>query len=58
MVLGRKPFELKQAELGPKPLRAVRAEQWWTNAGRTVFSQLIAYLSHIEFQSRVARYRR
>ena len=26
------------------------------NAGRTVFSQLIAYLSHNEFQKCVARY--
>jgi hypothetical protein len=32
------------------------AEQWWMNAGRTVFSQLIAHLSHNEFQKCVARY--
>src|SRR3989475_11755933 len=33
------------------------AEQWWMNAGRTVFSQLIAHLSHNEFQKCVGRYR-
>src|SRR3989442_9223872 len=32
------------------------AEQWWMNAGRTVFSQLIAHLSHNDFQKCVARY--
>ena len=32
------------------------AEQWWMNAGRTVFSQLIAHLSHAEFQKCVGRY--
>jgi Domain of unknown function (DUF4372)/Transposase DDE domain len=32
-------------------------KQWWMNSGRTVFSQLIAYLSHSEFQKCVARYR-
>jgi Domain of unknown function (DUF4372)/Transposase DDE domain len=32
------------------------AEQWWMNAGRTVFAQLIAHLSHSEFQKCVARY--
>src|SRR6266567_8480350 len=32
------------------------AEQWSMNAGRTVFAQLIAYLSLIEFQKCVARY--
>jgi len=32
------------------------AEQWWMNAGRTVFSQLIAHLAHSEFQKCVARY--
>src|SRR5919109_4356757 len=32
------------------------AEHWWMNAGRTVFSQLIAHLSHAEFQKCVGRY--
>jgi hypothetical protein len=32
------------------------AEQWWMNTGRTVFAQLIAHISHIEFQKCVARY--
>jgi len=32
------------------------AKQWWMNAGRTVFAQLIAHLSHSEFQKCVARY--
>ncbi len=32
------------------------AAQWWMNAGRTVFAQLIAHLSHIEFQKCVSRY--
>jgi hypothetical protein len=32
------------------------AEQWWMNAGRTVFAQLIAHLSHVEFQKCVSRY--
>src|ERR1700730_4734575 len=31
-------------------------EQWGMNAGRTVFAQLIAHLSHIEFQKCVTRY--
>jgi len=29
---------------------------WWMNTGRTVFAQLIAHLSHIEFQKCVTRY--
>ena len=36
----------------PGPL----AEQWGMNTGRTVFAQLIAHLSHIEFQKCVTRY--
>src|ERR1700704_3169023 len=32
------------------------AEQWGMNSGRTVFAQLIAHLSHIEFQKCVTRY--
>src|ERR1022692_401213 len=35
---------------------AALAEQWWMNAGRTIFSQVIAQLSHTEFQKCVARY--
>ena len=34
-----------------------RAEEWWMNAGRTVFSQLIECLPNKEFQKCVARYR-
>jgi Domain of unknown function (DUF4372)/Transposase DDE domain len=30
--------------------------KWWMNVGRTVFAQLIAHLSHVEFQKCVARY--
>src|ERR1035437_8104344 len=33
------------------------AEQWWMNTGRTVFAQLIAHISHIEFQKCVAKLR-
>jgi transposase len=29
---------------------------WWMNTGRTVFAQLIAHLSHIDFQKCVSRY--
>ena len=36
-------------------MEILAAEQWW-NAGRTVFSQLIAHLSHSEFQKCVGRY--
>jgi Domain of unknown function (DUF4372)/Transposase DDE domain len=32
------------------------AEQWGMNVGRTVFAQLIAHLSHIDFQKCVTRY--
>jgi hypothetical protein len=32
------------------------AEYWWMNIGRTVFAELIAHLSHIEFQKCVSRY--
>ena len=35
---------------------AALAEQWWRNAGRTVFLQVIAQLAHTEFQKCVARY--
>ena len=35
---------------------AAQAEQWWMNAGRTVFAQLIAHVSHLEFQKCVTRY--
>src|SRR5207302_11003702 len=34
-----------------------RAEQWWMNTGRTVFSQLIEYVPSKEFQKCVTRYR-
>jgi hypothetical protein len=34
----------------------ISAKQWWMNVGRTIFSQLIANLSHNEFQRCVARY--
>jgi hypothetical protein len=57
--LGEKRFELKTAAARPNlpKLRcAESAEQWWMNVGRTAFSQLIAHLSHIEFQKCVARY--
>jgi len=33
-----------------------KAEQWWMNAGQTVFAQLMAHLSHSEFQKCVTRY--
>jgi hypothetical protein len=46
---------LKTAQAAGK-LGPAAAEQWWMNAGRTVFAQLIAYLSHNEFQKCVARY--
>jgi hypothetical protein len=51
----KKRFELKPAESAGISLPLV-AEQWWMNSGRTVFSQLIAHLSHVEFQKCVARY--
>jgi transposase len=35
---------------------AAWAKQWWMNTGRTVFAQLIAHLSHIDFQRCVLRY--
>jgi hypothetical protein len=37
--------------------RVAGAEQWWMNAGRTVFSQVIAHAPVKEFQKCVARYR-
>jgi len=53
---GQKRFELKKAENGRKGREPHRRKQWRMNAGRTVFSQLISYLSHNEFQKCVARY--
>lgn len=46
-------------EIGRKGLNRrlpASAEQWWMNAGRTVFAQLIAHISHVEFQKCVARH--
>lgn len=52
----QKRFELKDGQLSRPSLRSASAEQWWMNVGRTVFAQLIAHLSHTEFQKCVARY--
>src|SRR6202795_4447017 len=38
------------------PVRRPKGGPWWMNTGRTVFAQLIAHLSHIEFQKCVSRY--
>jgi len=51
----QKRFELKTIGIGWTTAIG-SAEQWWMNAGRTVFAQLIAHLSHSEFQKCVARY--
>jgi hypothetical protein len=45
--LAKKRLELKLVRIGWNRHLPV-AEQWWMNAGRTVFSQLIAHLSHVE----------
>jgi hypothetical protein len=47
---------LTQAVLVPES-RDLDAKQWWMNAGRTVFSQLIAHAPSKGFQKCVARHR-
>ena len=54
--LAEKRFELNLAGADRNGGDPGAAQQWWMNAGRTVFAQLIAHLSHIEFQKCVARY--
>src|SRR5665213_2831783 len=41
--------------MGPPDRRCIGGP-WWMNTGRTVFAQLIAHLSHIDFQKCVSRY--